>query len=122
MLPLSKKQIWRPNFLVDSLTLYGGLFKLLVSQHLDENGAECCAETGPHLLLWWWFLFRGYKRLLCVGQYWANEQDVIIITFNHRIGILGFSGAPGLVQNVGLLDNRLALEWLLMNIVSQRGM
>lgn len=32
------------------------------------------------------------------------------------MNIFGFSGAPGLVQNVGLLDQRLAVEWVRDNI------
>ncbi|KAK6222918.1 hypothetical protein LQW54_000729 [Pestalotiopsis sp. IQ-011] len=33
-----------------------------------------------------------------------------------RLGIFGFSGAPGFTQNVGLLDQRLAVEWVRDNI------
>lgn len=46
------------------------------------------------------------------GQLFAAEQDVVIVTFNYRLGIFGFSRAPGLVQNVALLDQRLAVEWI----------
>ncbi|CAG8981976.1 hypothetical protein HYALB_00004842 [Hymenoscyphus albidus] len=50
------------------------------------------------------------------GQYMADTEDVIVVTINYRINIFEFSGAPGLTQNVGLLDQRLALEWLRDNI------
>lgn len=40
---------------------------------------------------------------------------------SYRINIFGFSGAPGLTQNVGLLDQRLALEWLRQNIAGFGG-
>lgn len=50
------------------------------------------------------------------GQYFADTQDVVLVSFNYRLGIFGFPGAPDLVQNVGLLDQRMALEWVRDNI------
>lgn len=35
---------------------------------------------------------------------------------SYRLNIFGFSGAPGLPQNVGLLDQRMAVEWVRDNI------
>lgn len=46
----------------------------------------------------------------------ANEQDVVVVSANYRLNIFGFSGAPGQDTNVGLLDQRLALEWTRDNI------
>jgi cholinesterase len=41
---------------------------------------------------------------------------------NYRLNILGFPGAPGLSdQNLGLLDQRLAVEWVRDNIASFGG-
>ncbi|KAJ0418584.1 Alpha/Beta hydrolase protein [Aspergillus carlsbadensis] len=48
-----------------------------------------------------------------------DNKDVIVVTFNYRVGIFGFPNAPGLpdgLRNVGLLDQRLAVEWLRDNI------
>lgn len=40
-----------------------------------------------------------------------------ILTFSsYRMHVLGFSGAPGLTQNTGILDQRTALEWVRDNI------
>jgi carboxylesterase type B len=37
--------------------------------------------------------------------------------FSYRVGIFGFPGGPGLPsQNLGLLDQRLAIEWIQENI------
>lgn len=36
----------------------------------------------------------------------------MVVTVNYRVGIFGFPGAPGLRQNLGLRDQRLAVEWL----------
>lgn len=35
---------------------------------------------------------------------------------SYRLNIFGFSGAPGETQNVGLLDQRMAVEWVRDNI------
>ncbi|GAB1204082.1 hypothetical protein APSETT445_002731 [Aspergillus pseudonomiae] len=50
------------------------------------------------------------------GQILADEQEVVVVTFNYRLNIFGFSGAPGFPQNVALLDQRLAVEWVHRNI------
>ncbi|OGM42956.1 lipase/esterase [Aspergillus bombycis] len=50
------------------------------------------------------------------GQILADEQEVVVVTFNYRLNIFGFSGAPGFPQNVALFDQRLAVEWVHRNI------
>jgi carboxylesterase type B len=63
------------------------------------------------------------------GQYIANEEDMVVVTFkyvtfnttllstnrngSYRENIFGF---PGAGPNVGLLDQRLAIEWVRDNI------
>lgn len=63
----------------------------------------------------------GAKSLFYNGQYLAAAEDVIVVTFNYRLNILGFPGAPGIQQNVGLLDQRMALEWVRDNIAAFGG-
>lgn len=55
------------------------------------------------------------------GQFFVDEQDVVFVNFNYRLNIFGFPGAPGQTQNVGLLDQRLALEWVRKNIAAFGG-
>jgi cholinesterase len=51
------------------------------------------------------------------GARMAAEQDVIVASVGYRLNIFGFPGAPGLKDyNLGLLDQRLAVEWLRDNI------
>ncbi|KAL2811633.1 Alpha/Beta hydrolase protein [Aspergillus granulosus] len=48
-----------------------------------------------------------------------DNDNVIVVIFNYRLGIFGYPNAPGLSegqQNVGLLDQRLAIEWVRDNI------
>ncbi|KAE8153630.1 carboxylesterase [Aspergillus avenaceus] len=47
----------------------------------------------------------------------ARTQGHIVVTVNYRLNIMGFPNAAGLHdQNLGLLDQRLALEWVRSNI------
>ncbi|KAK3710602.1 hypothetical protein LTR37_010229 [Vermiconidia calcicola] len=55
------------------------------------------------------------------GQYLADTEDVVVVTVNYRLGIFGFSGAPGLEQNAGLRDQRSAVEWVRDNIAEFGG-
>ncbi|KAI8937958.1 hypothetical protein NX059_005640 [Plenodomus lindquistii] len=55
------------------------------------------------------------------GQYLANNEDIIVVTVNYRLNVFGFPGAPGADTNLGLKDQRLAVEWLQRNIVAFGG-
>lgn len=46
----------------------------------------------------------------------ADEEDVVVVSINYRVSIFGFPGPPGQTQNVGLLDQRLGLEWARDNV------
>ncbi|OOF93611.1 hypothetical protein ASPCADRAFT_132619 [Aspergillus carbonarius ITEM 5010] len=53
--------------------------------------------------------------------YWgaglASTQDIIVVTVNYRMNVFGFPGIPTLpTSNLGLLDQRAAVEWLRDNI------
>ncbi|KAG9236024.1 Alpha/Beta hydrolase protein [Amylocarpus encephaloides] len=50
------------------------------------------------------------------GANLAVEQDVVVVSLNYRLSILGFPGNPFGTQNVALLDQRLAMEWVRDNI------
>ncbi len=61
------------------------------------------------------------------GEHLARRGNVVVVTFNHRLGALGFlplcdvdSAAPNAV-NVGMLDIVLALEWVRDNIAAFGG-
>jgi cholinesterase len=56
------------------------------------------------------------------GARLADDQDVVVVSMNYRLNILGFPGAPGLPdQNLGLLDQRLAVEWIRDNVAAFGG-
>ncbi|KAF2430383.1 alpha/beta-hydrolase [Tothia fuscella] len=53
------------------------------------------------------------------GAVLASNQDVVVVvphSMNYRTNIFGFPGRPHTDQNLGLLDQRLAVEWVRDNI------
>lgn len=55
------------------------------------------------------------------GSRFAEATGAIIVTLTYRLNIFGFPGAPNSVQNVGLRDQRRAVEWIHQNIASFGG-
>ncbi|KAH7131839.1 Carboxylesterase [Dendryphion nanum] len=59
------------------------------------------------------------------GSYLAASGDVIVVSFNYRTNVFGFPGLiPGLPlsqTNLGLLDQRLAFQWVKQNIAAFGG-
>lgn len=56
------------------------------------------------------------------GKPLADAQDVVVVTFNFRMNIFGFPGAPELeVKNLALLDQRLVISWVRDNILAFGG-
>lgn len=56
------------------------------------------------------------------GEFMADAQDVVVVTFNFRMNIFGFPGAPELeVKNLALLDQRQAVTWVRDNIAAFGG-
>ncbi|XP_019345837.1 acetylcholinesterase [Alligator mississippiensis] len=53
------------------------------------------------------------------GRYLAQAEGLVLVSMNYRVGALGFLallGSPEAPGNVGLLDQRLALQWVQSNI------
>jgi carboxylesterase type B len=55
------------------------------------------------------------------GEYLAGTADVILVTINYRLGVLGFLVADGIAGNLGIKDQRLALQWVNKNIAAFGG-
>ncbi|KAI9656504.1 MAG: hypothetical protein M1821_004711 [Bathelium mastoideum] len=51
-----------------------------------------------------------------IGAHMAANEDVLVVTVNFRVNIMGFANAPGADSNVALRDVRLAVEWVRDNI------
>lgn len=55
------------------------------------------------------------------GQHLADAEDIIVVSVNYRLNVFGFPGAPDADTNLGLRDQRLAVEWLRDNIAAFGG-
>jgi carboxylesterase 2 len=58
------------------------------------------------------------------GASFAKNQDVILVSFNYRTNVFGFPMAQDLpvsLQNLGFLDQELALAWVQDNIAQFGG-
>ncbi|XP_044290341.1 cholinesterase [Varanus komodoensis] len=58
------------------------------------------------------------------GKFLARVERVIVVSMNYRLGPLGFLALPGNSEapgNVGLFDQRLALQWVRDNIAGFGG-
>jgi para-nitrobenzyl esterase len=49
------------------------------------------------------------------------EQNVVVVTFNHRVGVEGYAHLPGVPANRALLDQVAALRWVRDNIAAFGG-
>ncbi|KAG8184343.1 hypothetical protein JTE90_006746 [Oedothorax gibbosus] len=57
------------------------------------------------------------------AQMLSASQEVVVVTFNYRLGALGFysTGANSSAGNYGLLDQAMAIEWVYDNIDAFNG-
>ncbi len=55
------------------------------------------------------------------GEALARDQDVVVVTLNHRLNIFGFLHAEGCDANAGMRDIVMALEWVRDNIAGFGG-
>ena len=58
------------------------------------------------------------------GTSFAKNQDVVFVSFNYRTNVFGFPTAqdlPASRNNLGLLDQELALAWVQDNIAQFGG-
>ncbi|KAF3479459.1 carboxylesterase [Arthroderma uncinatum] len=67
------------------------------------------------------FAVGSTNSLFYQGQYIADQEDVIVVSMNYRLTVFGFPGAPGSPQNLGLLDQRMGIEWVRDNIAGFGG-
>lgn len=92
---------------------------LSVNVFLPKNNAQQNALLP--VMVWIYgggFSFGSAAYHIYNGGYLATEGDVIVVTFNYRLGVLGFlsTGTKDLPGNLGLLDQVKALQWVQDNI------
>lgn len=83
-------------------------------------------EPGAGLAVMVWIQGGGYLIGMSSlpeydGARLARDGDVIVVTFNYRVGVEGFAHVQGAPDNRGLLDQVAALEWVRGNIAAFGG-
>ncbi|KAF8461589.1 Alpha/Beta hydrolase protein [Kalaharituber pfeilii] len=77
-------------------------------------------RTNTPVMVWIYpggFMLGGTDTLLYDGTLFAANHDVVMVSVNYRMNVFGFPNSPALnVQNLGILDQRVALEWVRDNI------
>jgi para-nitrobenzyl esterase len=63
----------------------------------------------------------GASSLLGYDGSLLARQDVVVVTFNHRVGVEGYAYLPGVPANRALLDQVAALRWVRENIAAFGG-
>ena len=102
--------MWNPNTEMSEDCLYLNIWKP-TSSHSDQKAVMTWIYGGG--------FYSGTSTLdLYNGGILAATSDVVVVSVQYRVGILGFAylGIPGAPGNQGLLDQQLALEWIADNV------
>ncbi|KAH9490071.1 hypothetical protein Btru_035159 [Bulinus truncatus] len=103
--------VWNPNTPVDEDCLYLNVWVPRTNPPYQDKAVIVWIYGGS--------FFSGSSSIdIYQADYLAAENDVIVVTVQYRLGSLGFLAlntieAPG---NAGLLDQRMALQWVNTNI------
>ena len=110
-----------------------------VADPLTPYGEDCLAlnvwtpaATGKRPVMVWLhgggFASGSGSWGVWTGETLAAQQDVVVVTLNHRLNIFGYlslqdhgGAAHGYVPNAGMLDIVMALEWVRDNIAAFGG-
>ncbi|TCM17162.1 para-nitrobenzyl esterase [Novosphingobium sp. PhB165] len=102
---------------------------LYLNVYCPEGGAPEGGVGGPKPVMVWIhggaFLAGGANSY--DASRLAREGDIVVVTINYRIGVLGFVnfgdalGIPAIPSNLGLRDQIAALEWVRDNIADFGG-
>src|SRR3981189_2198631 len=81
--------------------------------------------VGAGLPVMVWIYGGGYRfgassQVVYDGTALAR-QNVVVVTFNHRVGVEGYAYLPGVPANRALLDQVAALRWVRENIAAFGG-
>ncbi|MFC4913606.1 carboxylesterase/lipase family protein [Actinomadura gamaensis] len=67
------------------------------------------------------FVFGSGAQPMYRGTPLARDHDLVVVTLNYRLGVLGFACDDEIPANLGLRDQVAALEWVRANIAAFGG-
>lgn len=114
-------EMWNPNTHLSEDCLYLNVW----SPHFDKPQLDSSALV-PVLVWIYGGGFNGGTSSLDIydGQYLCKSEGVVVVSMNYRLGAHGFLSLPdnkNIRGNAGLLDQRLALQWVANNIAAFGG-
>jgi para-nitrobenzyl esterase len=96
---------------------------------LDQPGDENClylniwtpsADNERRPVMVWihggGFLIEAGARPRTDGSKLCSHGNIVVVSFNYRLGSLGFLNLPGIPSNLGIRDQLSALKWVVQNI------
>ena len=97
--------------------------RLLEGEHLDTGHCRWKESSGDGVVAWRWVFYWFRTRAASYdGTNLAKKGDVVVVTLNHRLNVLGFLDLSAYGDkyaksgNAGLLDLVAALQWVNKNI------
>jgi len=121
---MADRQVKCPQQDILTDTILGEEDCLVVNVHVLEEVLRANNSSTPVLVFihGGGFLF-GDGTSKIFGPEWLLDFGIILVTINYRLGPLGFlsTGDQVLPANLGLWDQRLALQWIQHNIATFGG-
>ncbi|CAN9511484.1 unnamed protein product [Ophioblennius macclurei] len=114
-------EMWNPNTPMSEDCLYLNVWSPPVNKAQSQP-----APLAP-VLVWIYGggFFSGTSSLdIYDGRFLSKSEGVVVVSMNYRLGAFGFLSLPSnkhIKGNAGLLDQRLALEWVSKNIAAFGG-
>ncbi|MCP4752585.1 MAG: carboxylesterase family protein [Proteobacteria bacterium] len=100
---------------------------------VGDQGEDCLylnvhtpkSDGGRRPVMFWihggGFTYGSGTQTMFKGGRLAARGDVVVVTFNYRLGAFGFLNLPGAEANAGLLDQIAALQWVHENVAAFGG-
>ncbi|KAM6987714.1 acetylcholinesterase-like [Tautogolabrus adspersus] len=114
-------EMWNPNTQLSEDCLYLNVWTPRFNKTQNNNLA-----LAPVLVWIYGGGFNGGTSSLDIydGRFFSKSEGVVVVSMNYRLGPWGFLSLPdnkNIRGNAGLLDQRLALQWVVDNIAAFGG-
>ncbi|XP_046342234.1 acetylcholinesterase-like isoform X1 [Haliotis rufescens] len=113
----SGAMVWNPNTETSEDCLYLNIW-------VPKSGRSNSNNKAVFVWIYGGGFYSGSSTLeIYEAKYLAVENDVIVVSMQYRVGALGYlaMGHPQAPGNMGMFDQRMALEWVKRNIESFGG-
>ncbi|CAK8682739.1 unnamed protein product [Clavelina lepadiformis] len=125
LLPIwyQKNSAFMKSFKMDENCLHLNIY--VPVKRKNKDGSQAMGITGklPVMIYFHGFTYSEGSGNFFDGSILAAHGNVIVVTFNYRLGILGFlsNGDENLPGNYGLWDQLQAVKWVTRNIGQFQG-